>query len=377
MSVYLDWAATAPPDPEIIDRYREVALTEWANPSSPHPAGTAAEAALRDARKRCAGVLGVKDSNIIFTSGGTESDYLPLLSLLARPTKGSLAVSAIEHPAILEQARMLSHAGWEVLLIQPDSEGFVSPQAVLNTIRADTALVAVMAVNNETGAVQPVIEIGEALLSAAAGKRKAHFHVDAVQAIGKIPFQLAGSAIDSASCSAHKIGGPKGVGLLYMSRRVEPFIRGGSQEEGLRPGTVNVAGAAALAMALEKNVNQTEQADYGSALMNALLTAMSAIPGFTLIPETRTRSDNRFSPWILQASNRKFPGEVLVRMLADKNIYISTGSACSSKKKGRPVLEAMRLDGATIQNAFRVSIGPRTLRSDIDTFITALAELLA
>jgi len=376
VSVYLDWAATSPADRDILAEALELGCTAYGNPSSAHREGKKAAALLGEARERCARALGVKSETVIFTSGGTEADHLPLLSLLQRPVRGTVAVSAVEHPAILEQARLLENTGWKTNVIPSDREGFITVEAVLASIRDDTAFVAVMAVNNETGAIQPVAEIAAALVSHCKGRRKPHFHVDAVQAAGKIPFGLSASGIDSASISAHKIRGPHGAGLLYLARRVEPFIRGGGQEGGLRPGTENLAGAWALSRCLEKSIRLLPQSTAAETCAY-LVEQLTAIKGIRTIPETRTLRDGRFSPWIVQFTNAALPGEVLVRALSDRDICISTGSACSSRKKTRPVLQAMQIDANSQRNAFRVSTGTETTKEDIDALASVLAELLS
>ena len=381
MSVYLDWAATAVPDPAILTEATDVALAAFGNPSSVHSDGKKAALLLDEARKRCARVLGVKPETVFFTSGGTESDYLPMLALIQRPVRGTIAISAIEHPAIIEQARMMEHTGWKTLIIPVNRDGFVTVEAVLSTIKDDTAYVAVMAVNNETGAIQPIADIGAALILRCAGKKKPHFHVDAVQAAGKIPLDLSHPGIDSAAISAHKLQGPRGIGLLYLARRIEPFIRGGGQESGLRPGTENLAGIWALSRALEKSIAgikpENSRSDRGAALNGSMISALTAIKGVTLIPDNRTSDDERFSPWIVQFTNTVIPGEALVRALSDRDISISTGSACSSRKKNRPVLQAMHVTADRQQNAFRVSIGPSTTKQEIDLLICALTAILA
>lgn len=377
MSVYLDWAATSPPDPDILAEAAGIACRAYGNPSSVHAAGKEALTLLAEARNRCARALGVGAETLFFTSGGTESDHLPLLALLQRPVRGTIAVSAIEHPAILEQARALEAVGWKTLSIPVTPDGFVTPETVLATIREDTAYVAVMAVNNETGAIQPVAEIGAALAKAGEGRKKPHFHVDAVQAAGKVPLCLSGEGIDSAAISAHKLRGPRGVGLLYLARRVEPFIRGGAQEGGFRPGTENLAGAWALSRVLERNLADTEGHAAARALNARLVSALSSIPGVVVIPASRQPDDPRFSPYVTQFTNRSLPGEVLVRALSDRGVYISTGSACSSRKKTRPVLDAMRIPALAQRNAFRVSIGPLTAEADIDALDDALKGALA
>ncbi len=376
MNAYLDWAATAPPDPEAIAEYSRVALEFWHNPSSVHEPGRKARAVLEDARARSAKALGVDAKGLVFTSGGTEADHLPLLALLLRSSRGTVAVSGVEHSAIAEQAKALEQAGWKTLVIPSDREGLVTPEAVLSTVRDDTAYVAVMAVNNETGAIQPVAEIARALETACAGKRKPHFHVDAVQAIGKVPFDPNVRGIDSFALSAHKFGGPRGIGLLRLAKQVEPFVRGGGQEGGMRPGTENVAGAVALAYALEKALSRLGSGFDGRQTAVDLFARVAAIPGITPIPASRIPGDSRFSPFVSQFTNSRFPGEVLVRALSERGIYLSTGSACSSKKKSRPVLESMKLDPTQRQNAFRVSSGHSTGTDEADALVAALSELM-
>jgi cysteine desulfurase len=374
--VYLDWAATTPPDREILAEAMEVSLERYGNPSSVHEPGKKARTTLEDARIKAAAALSVKPETIFFTSGGTESNHLPMLSLLQRPVRGTIAISAVEHPSIVEQARMLELTGWKTLVIPVTPDGFVTPDAVISTIRDDTSFVAVMAVNNETGAIQPVREIASALLNRPSGKKKPHFHVDAVQAAGKIPLDLSAQGIDSASVSAHKLQGPRGIGLLYMSRKFEPFIRGGGQEAGIRPGTENLAGAVALSRCLEKSCTSAHHQG-AQDTMAYLIGAIADIKLISIIPATRIPTDERFSPYILQCTNERIPGEVLVRSLSDRGVYLSTGSACSSKKKGRPVLQAMRIKPDAQQNAFRVSIGNATTTKDIDAFIAALIAVFS
>jgi cysteine desulfurase len=378
MSIYLDWAATTPPNARILAEAVNLACSDFANPSSVHRAGKTASTRLVEARTKCARSLGVKPETIIFTSGGTEADHLPLLALLQRPVRGSIAVSAIEHPALLEQAHALEHCGWSLIIIPATREGFITPEAVLSSLRDDTAFVAVMAVNNETGAIQPVAEISAALIARSTGKKKPHFHVDAVQAEGKIAIVLATPGMDSAALSAHKLQGPRGTGILYLAHRIEPFIRGGGQEGGLRPGTENLAGAWALAQCLEKAmVNLRGGKSAQETLMKDLIVTISKIKGISVIPESRTPVDGRFSPYIVQFTNTHVPGEVLVRSLSDRDIYISTGSACSSRKKTRPVLQAMHLGAEKQQNAFRISVGSTTTAQEISALAVALEDLLS
>jgi cysteine desulfurase len=383
VSAYFDWAATALPDRAIFTEALESSLALYGNPSSVHAPGKAARVAIEAARDCAARSLCVKTESVFFTSGGTESNHLPMLSLLQRPVRGSIAISAIEHPSIVEQARMLELSGWKTLVIPVTKEGFISVDAVMNTIRDDTAYVACMAVNNETGAIQDIRGIAESLLHLPAGRKKPHFHVDAVQAAGKIPLELSIPGIDSASISAHKISGPRGIGCLYLPRKFEPFIRGGGQESGIRPGTENLAGIIAHSRALELHcvsdgtVSRPRGEDGVRKSMARIIEDIRATGRITVIPPSRSPDDSRFSPFVLQCTNARIPGEVLVRALSEREVYISTGSACSSKKKGRPVLQAMNLSPDAQQNAFRISIGCETTMEDIDELTGALSAVFS
>ncbi|HBB43139.1 MAG TPA: cysteine desulfurase [Treponema sp.] len=364
---YFDWAATAPSDEEILRKALDTSIEHWGNPSSIHEAGTDARKALEEARKRTADALEVPADTIYFTSGGTESDHIPLLSLLSRQSKGSIIVSAIEHPAVREMAKMMKNTGWECIFAAPDKNGFVQPESIIENLKSDTAFVAVMAVNNETGAVQPVAKIAEALESACKGKRKPLFHVDCVQAAGKIPLSFLGQrGIDSAAFSAHKIGGPRGIGALYLSRQITPFLRGGGQEKTVRSGTENLFGATALSLCMEKySVSRKNpaaekrlqtQVEYTKSFINLLME----IKGCVMIPHSRTASNESpelYSPWVVQASFPGIPGQVMERALSAEGFYISTGSACSSGHHDRPVLDTMGISGAEKESAVRFSFG--------------------
>ncbi len=400
VSGYFDWAATAPADEDIIREATELSLTYFANPSSVHRAGIEAKKKLTEARERAAAVLGVRPDTVFFTSGGTEADHIPLLALLQRPSPATVLISEIEHPAIREQAQMLTRCGWNVRTVKPDNRGIVTAQAVAGALTDDTVLVCIMAVNNETGAVQPVYRIADVMAARAAetGKRRAKLHVDCVQAAGKIPFNVSYKGIDSAAFSAHKIGGPRGIGALYLAQRLEPFLRGGGQEQGIRSGTENLAGAWALSRCLERyylcepgtsgakrpeNAAALERYDAQCEYTSAFVTALSAIPGCSIVPECRkrkpaggTENDGCYSPWVVQASFKNVPGEVMVRALAEKDFYISTGSACSARKMSRPILEAMGVPKAQAANAVRFSFGTRTRQADMDALVDAAAEIV-
>lgn len=380
---YFDWAATAPLDDQIAKEALDYALTHWGNPSSIHAAGTDARTALEDCRKRCAKVLGVKDKEVFFTSGGTESDHIPLLSVLTRPQKGSIIVSAIEHPALREMSKMLNNCGWKVITVKPDKNGFVSAKSILNALQEDTVFVTVMAVNNETGAVQPIYEIADALMEVGKGKRKPFFHVDCVQAAGKIPLNLSYKGIDSAALSAHKICGPRGIGLLYLSKEITAFLRGGGQEKNIRSGTENLFGAAAFASCLEKyfinSTNAAMQERYKKQIeyTSDFIKQLKSIDGCTIIPHGRAEdiSDEKFSPWVVQAAFKGIPGQVMERALSAEGFYISTGSACSAGHHERPILDSMNVSAAEKETAVRFSFGEATTKQSMDELIEAVREI--
>lgn len=372
---YFDWAATSPADEDILKESLEETLECWGNPSSTHTVGKQARELFETARTRAAKTLGVKPETIYFTSGGTESDQIPLLSVLAKPMKGTVLVSSIEHPAIREQSEALKNCGWNVIQIPADSDGIITPEAVISLLTADTVLVCIMAVNNETGVIQPVYEIADAITKACEGKRRPKFHIDCVQAAGKINLNLSYKGIDSAALSSHKICGPRGIGILYMKDAIEPFLRGGGQEKGIRSGTENVFGAVAFSKCLERYYNKANPAD--AERTNNFVEKLSDLSGCTIVPPSRLEKKNLFSPYVVQAAFNNIPGNVMLRALDAKGFSISTGSACSAKKNKRPVLEAMHVDPKLRENAVRFSFGPHTTDQAVEELFTAVSEINA
>jgi len=372
---YFDWAATSPADEDILKESLEETLECWGNPSSTHSVGKQARELFETARTRAAKALGVKPETIYFTSGGTESDQIPLLSVLAKPMKGTVLVSSIEHPAIREQSEALKNCGWNVIQIPADSDGIITPEAVISLLTADTVLVCIMAVNNETGVIQPVYEIADAITKACEGKRRPKFHIDCVQAAGKINLNLSYKGIDSAALSSHKICGPRGIGILYMKDAIEPFLRGGGQEKGIRSGTENVFGAVAFSKCLERYYNKANPAD--AERTNNFVEKLSDLSGCTIVPPSRLEKKNLFSPYVVQAAFNNIPGNVMLRALDAKGFSISTGSACSAKKNKRPVLEAMHVDPKLRENAVRFSFGPHTTDQAVEELFTAISEINA
>jgi cysteine desulfurase len=374
--VYFDWAAAAVPDPP-------PGIVPFGNPSSKHAEGRRAREALENARSRCASVLGVPADRLYFTSGGTESNALVLHSLLLRTgfaaRKARFLVSSIEHPSVRENASVLERLGVPGGVIDPEKDGRVTARTLERALEKhpDTRFVSIMAVNNETGAVMDMANL-TALLRARKGP-PVHIHSDLVQAVGKIPADLGGWDLDSASISAHKIGGPRGVGLLYLRRPLEVLYTGGGQEGGLRPGTENTAGALGLADCLERRAGpETVPEEYRRASLRwkGLIRALRGMERCVLIPRDRGEEDPAFSPWILQAAFRDIPGEVMVRALDDLGFAVSAGSACSSASAERPVLAAMGVDEATAREGIRISQGWITTGGDIEDLTAAIRKLL-
>ncbi|MDD5930712.1 MAG: cysteine desulfurase family protein [Spirochaetales bacterium] len=370
---YFDWAATSPADEDILRESLEETLEFWGNPSSTHEVGKKARKLFESARLRAANAIGVKPECIYFTSGGTESDQITLLSVLTKPMKGTVLVSSIEHPAIREQSEALKNCGWKVLQIPADSDGIIQPQTVAEMITNDTVLICIMAVNNETGVIQPIYEIADAITKASEGKRRPKFHVDCVQAAGKINLNLSYKGIDSAALSSHKICGPRGIGILYMKDACEPFLRGGGQEKGIRSGTENVFGAVAFSKCLERYYNKAKKSD--AERTNNFIEKLGELPGCTIIPPGRLQKKDLFSPYVVQAAFNNIPGNVMLRALDSKGFSISTGSACSAKKNKRPVLEAMHVDAQLRENAVRFSFGPHTTDKAVDELVAAVSEI--
>jgi len=380
-TIYLDWAATAPPDPETIEEHARVAAGAFGNPSSDHAAGKAARELLQSARIRAARHLGARPEQVIFTSCGTESNNIVMLSLLLRKRTGSVVVSGIEHPSVFEPARLLAEMGFAVRFVPAERNGIVSPDRLLQAVDETTLLVALMYVNNETGAIQPVREVATLLAERArTGGRPIHLHSDCVQALGKLPVDCSALGLDSASFSGHKLGAPRGCGLLYLKRPLVPLYRGGGQESDLRPGTENLPAICATALAIERHAAAAgaEGRARAADLKGLLIERIGSIEGHRFIPPEVETEPERYSPFILNVAFPPMPGEVLVRLMNDRGYAISTGSACSARKqKHLRVLQAMGVDHDLAFSAIRVSTGYTTTRAEIEAFSADLARAVA
>ncbi|MDR1047776.1 MAG: cysteine desulfurase [Treponema sp.] len=369
---YFDWAASAIP-------HKSTGEAPFGNPSSIHREGKAAREALEEARKRCAEVLEVAAKTLFFTSGGTESNAIVLFSTLLRPGGGGICYSAVEHPAVRENCLVLERMGKQIWSIPANRDGRIGRKSLEKAIEKHgfPRMAAIMGVNNETGAIMDLKGLGE-VLRKSDGPR-VHFHADLVQAAGKIPLDLEDWDLDSAAFSAHKLGGPRGIGLLYLKKPLDVLVLGGGQEGGIRSGTENTSGALDFAAALEAHAKTRNQRDAAAAAEKRfmkLISALRSIKRCTLIPEDRLPQDPRFSPWILQAAFRDIPGEVMARALDDSGCAVSTGSACSAASPERPVLAAMGLDPRLRLEGIRISQGWSTTDKEIENLIYTIHEVL-
>lgn len=360
--IYLDNSATTIPSAEVIDEVAACMRGFSGNPSSRHSLGAAAERKLTECRKRLAKAMKVQAEEIYFTSGGTESDNIAVFGG-ANIKKGRRVVTtAVEHPAVLECMKRLEEQGFEVLYLMPESDGVVPLSSFRESINAETCLVSVMTVNNETGAIMPVDKI-KAIISKQAPR--ALFHTDAVQAFGHIPTDFARWGVDTASISSHKIHGPRGAGALYVRRGVtlKSPVCGGGQEKGLRSGTENLPAIAGMTLAAEMARDGCDRLPELKARLAELLLA---------IPDTALNGGENSAPHILNISFGGIRSEVMLNALNSKGIYVSSGSACSSAKGGGSyVIKAM---GGAADNAIRFSLSRGNTVEEIEEAAAAVRE---
>lgn len=375
MEVYFDNSATT----RVFDSVKDIvvkAMTEdYGNPSARHKKGMEAEQYVRDAAARIARTLKVKDKEILFTSGGTESNNMALIgTAMANRRAGKHLISTrIEHASVYNPLAFLEEQGFEVTYLQVDGEGRISLQELEAAIRPDTILVSVMYVNNEIGAVEPVEAIGGLI------HRKnpsALFHVDAIQAYGKFVIRPKKEHIDLMSVSAHKFHGPKGVGFLYVDERVKikPLLYGGGQQRDLRSGTENVPGIAGMGRAAEEMyTGHREKAAYITGLKDYMLSRMAELEGVTV----NSRKGDLGAPQIVSAGFEGVRGEVLLHALEEKGIYVSSGSACSSNHPAiSGTLKAVGVRKELLDATLRFSFGMFNTLEEVDYCIETLKELL-
>lgn len=379
-SIYFDWAATAPVHPEIPELISSSLLEYQGNPSSIHSVGKKADKQINLSRKLCAELLETKPEQLIFTSGGTESNSIVLSSLFLKKPGAHIILSAIEHPSIYEYITNLRNFGFAIDLIKPSSDGLIVPEDINKLLKPNTSFVSIMTVNNETGAIQPINEI-VSLIRAFEQKngRRVHIHTDAVQALGKISFKPFLLDIDSASFSAHKIGGPKGVGMLFLKKPIPVLSSGGGQEFAVRPGTENVSGIMAFSRAVELSLKKIENNfKHAENLKTILINELSNLKSIRFLFDSKNTQKTSYSPYIISATVSPIPGEVLVRILSDKGIHISTGSACSSRnrKKQIRVLTESGVSEKDASGSIRISIGWSSTETEILNFCSGLKKNL-
>jgi cysteine desulfurase len=364
-AIYLDHAATTPLHPDVLETMIPLLTEHFGNPSSLHGYGRKAKQALTDARDVIASVLGCSSGQLFFTSGGTESDNTAIIGVaeaMRERGKSHIITTSVEHHAVLEACHFLEQQGYRVTYLPVDEHGCIALQALESSIEPDTALVSVMLANNEVGTLQPIEQIGEICRA-----RGIYFHVDAVQALGAVPLNLSHLPVDLMSFSAHKVGGPKGVGLLYAARHIplQPLHHGGSQERKKRPGTENVAGIVGFAKAFSllsmTLANKQTRMELLRARFLTSLTKQVGEDGFIVNghPEQHIAS-------IVNISFLDIDKETMLMNLDLAGIAASGGSACTSGSlEDSHVLIAMGLTEAQIKSAIRFSFGSTTTEQEV------------
>lgn len=375
MEAYFDNSATTRCFEEVKDIVVKTMMEDFGNPSAMHQKGVDAEGYVKESARTLAQILKVTEKEILFTSGGTESNNLALIGgALANKRSGNhIITTAVEHAAVSQPVAFLQEQGFEVTILPVDGHGVVKLDALEKALRPDTILVSTMMVNNETGAVMPVEKIGAMIQEKCP---KALYHVDAIQAFGKYRIYPKKWNIHLLSVSSHKIHGPKGVGFLYINSKakVQPLILGGGQQNGMRSGTDNVPGIAGLAKSAEIVYEHfDEQTAQMRACKHRLIEGLRELDDVVIhgMPEEEG------APQIVNASFLNVRSEVLLHTLEDRQIYVSAGSACSSHKRaGSPTLTAIGASKAEMESAVRFSFSEFTTLEQIEYTLDTLREVL-
>ncbi|MBM7854814.1 cysteine desulfurase [Desulfohalotomaculum tongense] len=377
--IYLDNSATTKPAPSVVQAMMQCLENTYGNPSSVHRLGVEAEKIISQARNEVADILKVKPKEIVFTSGGSESNNLAIKgAAYSLSNRGKhIITTEIEHPAVLNVCRQLEEEGFKITYLPPDNEGVIRTRDFQDALQEDTVLVSTMYVNNETGAIQPLEEIAKVIKRARSGKKTPVWHVDAVQALGKVPLYPKKLGIDLLSLSAHKVHGPKGVGALFVAEGtpLKPQIAGGGQEMGLRSGTENVPAIAGFGAAVSRLKKEAARnSEHMAALKKMLVEGV-----LKNIPDTRLNGppvgSNSSAPHIANISFIGVRGEVLLHYLEQQGIYTSTGSACSSRKtEEQRVLKSMGLSAKEMDGALRFSFCAENTAEEVKIVLNKLQE---
>ena len=374
--VYLDNSATTPAFPQVISVMNKVMEEEYGNPSSLHRRGSGADRIMETARRTMAELLCVSSDEIIFTSGGTESNNLAIMGIARRNRRRGdhLVTTLIEHSSVLEPFQQLEEEGFRVTYLLPDDKGLIDPAFVAENVTTQTILCSVMHVNNEIGTVQPVSQIANA---AKARNPNVFFHVDGVQSFGKLPLHPGDNRIDALSISAHKFHGPRGIGALFLRRgiHVDPLLRGGGHEGGVRSGTENTPGITGMALAARLCCrDQQQKMEQLASLKEKMLAAVAGAHPWVKV-NGPTGEDA--APHILNISFPGLKGELILHGLEEHNVYVSTGSACHSHKKDPShVLQALKLDERSMEGAIRISLSEQNTEEQIDYAAAALNKVI-
>jgi cysteine desulfurase len=370
--IYLDHAATTSVAEEVLKAMKPYFSEKFGNASSLHDFGNEAQEAIEKSRKIASKFIGARPAEIIFTSGGTESNNLAIKGIVfANKNKGNHIITCkIEHPAILRPCEWLEKNGFKITYLDVDDKGIVNPKDVEKNITDKTILVSIMFANNEIGTIEPIDEIGKICK-----KHKIYFHTDAVQAFGKIPINVKKMNIDLLSASSHKLYGPKGVGLLYIKQdvKIEPVAHGGGHEQGLRSGTENTAGIVGFVTAIKLAEKiMKKEAERQTKLRDKIIKEILKIKGAQLNGHVKQRLPNN-----VNVSIKGVEGEALLIRLNEKGIAVSTGSACSTKSlKPSHVLKAIGLTDEQAHGSLRITLGKDNKQEEIDYVIKEIPKII-
>lgn len=372
-TIYLDNNATTAVDNEVMNEMMPFFTERYGNPSSMHSFGGEVASSINKAREKCAALIGAKRaSDIVFTSGGTESDNAAIMgTLLSYPEKKHIVTSAVEHPAVRSLCHDLKKRGYDITEVGVDESGRIDPKEIEKAIRSDTAIVSIMWANNETGVIFPVEEIADICAVASVP-----FHTDAVQAVGKIKMNIESSGISMLSVSGHKLHAPKGIGLLYIKRgtKFHPFVIGGHQERGKRGGTENVPSIAGMGKAAELALKYMDEENTRvRALRDRLENAMvSSIPNASVHGEKEQRLPNTTN-----IGFEYIEGEAILLLMNEHGICASSGSACTSGSlEPSHVLRAMKIPFTRAHGSIRFSLSRYTTSAEIDTVIERMPDIV-